>query len=231
MRYKYLFIDLDDTVWDFAQNAEDTFREIYEEFSYDQFFDSFEQFYTIYKLRNAELWQRYGAGKITKDELNQDRFSFPLLQVGVQNSALSMAFSKRFFEEIRTKKKLMPHALEALAYLCEKGYSLHVLSNGFRKLQEDKIKASGVLPYFQTLIFSEDIHVHKPFLEIFEYALKQAGATAEHSIMIGDNFQADIFGAKRAGIDQLYYNYYQCKETTFKPTYEVISWDEIRTIM
>ena len=81
--YKCLFLDLDDTLWDFSGNAEETFREVYELYAFHRYFDSFEQFYSLYKQRNAALWKEYGDGAITKDELNRQRFAYPLLCVGV----------------------------------------------------------------------------------------------------------------------------------------------------
>ena len=47
-RYKNLFIDLDDTVYDFSAASEESFRETYELLQYSRFFDSFEQYLSIY---------------------------------------------------------------------------------------------------------------------------------------------------------------------------------------
>ena len=115
--YKSIFIDLDDTVWAFSENARDTFQDMYEKYHFERYFDSFHQFYTIYSGRNEILWGEYGAGHITKDELNDMRFSYPLQQVGVEDKALVKAYSDDFFAEIVYKKKTMPHAVEALEYL------------------------------------------------------------------------------------------------------------------
>ena len=43
-------------------------------YSFDRYFDSFDHYYTLYQQRNTELWIEYGEGKITKDELNRQRF-------------------------------------------------------------------------------------------------------------------------------------------------------------
>lgn len=77
MKYKNLFFDLDDTIWAFSQNARDTFEEVYQKYSFDRYFDSFNHYYTLYQQRNTELWIEYGEGKITKDELNRQRFFYP----------------------------------------------------------------------------------------------------------------------------------------------------------
>ena len=83
MKYKNLFFDLVDTIWAFSQNARDTFEEVYQKYSFDRYFDSFDHYYTLYQQRNTELWIEYGEGKITKDELNRQRFFYPLQAVGV----------------------------------------------------------------------------------------------------------------------------------------------------
>ena len=76
MKYRNLFFDLDDTIWAFSRNARDTFEEVYRKYSFERYFDSFDHYYTIYQQRNTELWIEYGEGKITKDELNRQRFSY-----------------------------------------------------------------------------------------------------------------------------------------------------------
>lgn len=43
--YKSIFIDLDDTVWAFSENARDTFQDMYEKYHFERYFDSFHQFY------------------------------------------------------------------------------------------------------------------------------------------------------------------------------------------
>ncbi len=87
MKYKNLFFDLDDTIWAFSQNARNTFEEVYQKYSFDRYFDSFNHYYTLYQQRNTELWVEYGEGKITKDELNSQRFFYPLQAVGVKDEA------------------------------------------------------------------------------------------------------------------------------------------------
>ena len=97
--YRSIFIDLDDTVWAFTENARDTFQDMYDKYHFDRYFRSFSHFYTLYSGKNEELWNEYGAGRITKDELNEQRFSYPLLQVGVTDKALVKAYSDNFFDD------------------------------------------------------------------------------------------------------------------------------------
>ena len=67
--YRSIFIDLDDTVLAFTENARDTFQDMYDKYHFDRYFRSFSHFYTLYSGNNEELWNEYGAGRITKDEM------------------------------------------------------------------------------------------------------------------------------------------------------------------
>ena len=201
MKYKNLFFDLDDTIWAFSQNARDTFEEVYQKYSFDRYFDSFDHYYTLYQQRNTELWIEYGEGKITKDELNRQRFFYPLQAVGVEDEALAEQFSKDFFAIIPTKSTLMPHAKEVLEYLAPK-YNLYILSNGFRELQSCKMRSAGVDGYFKKVILS-----------------------------IGDSWEADITGAHGVGMHQAFYNVTERTTFPFLPTYHIHSLKELMDLL
>lgn len=224
--YKSIFIDLDDTVWAFSENARDTFRDMYEIYHFERYFDSFQHFYHLYCRRNEELWNMYGRGEITKEDLNEQRFSYPLWQVGVSDKTLVKTYSDHFFKDIVYKKKLMPHAKEALDYLSSK-YRLYILSNGFRELQEQKIRSAGVESFFKKVILSEDIGVHKPRPEIFYFALSATQSEVRTSLMIGDNWDNDVAGAKGVGMGAIYYNPNRQVDLSFKPDFVMEDWMDI----
>jgi len=228
--YKSIFIDLDDTLWHFTANANETFHEMYVKYGFERYFDSFDHFYTLYKKRNQELWVEYGDGKISKDELNSERFFYPLQAVGVSDAALAKRYSDDFFSVIPTKSQLLPYAKEALDYLSFK-YRLFILSNGFRELQFQKMRSSGISHYFEKVILSEDIHVHKPYPEIFNFALSATQSRLQDSLMIGDSWEADIVGAKGVGMHQMFFNYTRRSEYPFYPTYLINSLEEIPSIL
>mgnify|MGYP000266123001 CR=1 FL=1 len=230
MKYKNLFFDLDDTIWAFSQNARDTFEEVYQKYSFDRYFDSFDHYYTLYQQRNTELWIEYGEGKITKDELNRQRFFYPLQAVGVEDEALAEQFSKDFFAIIPTKSTLMPHAKEVLEYLAPK-YNLYILSNGFQELQSRKMRSAGVDRYFKKIILSEDLGVLKPWPEIFHFALSATQSEVRDSLMIGDSWENDVAGAKGVGMHQVFYNVTGKEELPFQPTYHISNLKELMQIL
>ena len=204
--YDVLFIDLDDTLYDFTSNSTDAYREVYAFMEYGRWFRSFEHYYEIYWARNKELWVLYADSKITKEQLNAERYTHPLRVMGVPDAD---AVGARFWEESMKRlplgARLMPHAREVLEYLKPR-YRIYILSNGFAELQSRKMQSAGIAHYFDGVVLSEDIGVNKPHRAIFDHALRVAGVTADRALMIGDNYEVDIKGACGAGIDQVFYN-------------------------
>ena len=208
MPYKNLFFDLDDTLWAFSANARDTYEEMYRKYDYDRFFDSFEHYYSLYQRRNLELWVEYADGKVTKEELNRQRYLYPLEAVGAGDSALAEAYEKDALATIPTKSKLMPHAREVLEYLSAK-YNLYILSNGFKELQFHKMRSSDIDKYFRKVVLSDDIGILKPWPEIFHFALSATQSELNDSLMIGDSWENDIAGAKAAGWKTVWMNHHR----------------------
>jgi putative hydrolase of the HAD superfamily len=230
MKYKHLFFDLDHTLWDFDANAEETLTEIYAHFSLaGRGVIAFKDFYTHYLQHNNILWDRYHKGLIPAEELKWKRMWRTLLEFKVADEKLSKEMSEKFLEILPTKKRLFPHTKEVLDYLTDKNYELHLITNGFEKTQWTKLDNSGLSNYFTHVVTSESSNSIKPQKEIFDYALNKAGASLHHSIMLGDNLDADIQGAINAGLDNIFVNHINAS-TALKPTYTVSSLKELESI-
>ena len=229
--YKHLFFDLDHTLWDFDANAKETLAEVY------IFFDlekkgvyPFDNFYRHYLHHNEILWDRYHKGFISSEELKWKRMWRTMLEFKIGSEQLSKEMSAKFLEILPTKKILFPHTIEVLEYLSAKGYQLHLITNGFEKVQWSKLNNSGLNKYFTHMITSEASNSLKPKKEIFDYALKKAGANLHESIMLGDNLDADIQGAMNAGMDCIFVNHIQAI-TAMKPTYIIHHLKELEQIL
>jgi putative hydrolase of the HAD superfamily len=107
---------------------------------------------------------------------------------------------------------------------------LHLLTNGFEKVQRLKLSSSNLTKYFKNIITSEISNSVKPKKEIFEYALHKANGKIEECIMIGDNLNADILGAKNAGMDSIFVNHINasCNQD---PTYIIHHLKELESIL
>lgn len=204
--YRHIFFDLDHTLWDFNRNSRETLEELFEIYSLKNYgIEAFEDFVTTYRMVNDRMWDLYRRGVISKGKLRATRFYETLLEFEIDHPEMAADIDREYIARSPHKTHLFPHTLEVLGYLSKK-YAMHIITNGFTEVQDIKLTKSGLKPFFTHKITSELAGVNKPDPKIFAYALNQAGAKRKESIMIGDNLQVDIVGARRVGLDQVYFN-------------------------
>jgi len=231
-KYLDLFIDFDDTLYDTYGNAVIALRETFEAFRLDRFFPNPQVFYDAYWTANIELWGQYAKGQITRPYLIVERFRRPL-SIGQGLSVTEqfcLEMSDRFLEFCSSKPGVIEGAHELMEYLKQRGYRMHMCSNGFHEVQYKKLSACGLKDYFTTIILSEDAGANKPSSLFFDYALRTSGAQRETTLMIGDNLQTDILGARDAGFDTILFNRWNLDPTDI-PTHTVASLREIMEIL
>ena len=228
-KYCCIFFDLDRTLWDFEANSREAFLDMYDKYDLGRIFPDFETFEQTYRQYNRQLWEDYRNGKIAKEVLKYVRFQMTLAAFGRNHLALAKKLGEDYVQISATKTQLFPHTHEALDYLKER-YRLFVITNGFEEVQLKKIRNSKLEGYFKSIITSEKAGVQKPHGEIFHYALEKAGAKAETSLMIGDDVEGDILGARSQGMDQVLFNPHGKQHDT-TPTYEIRSLLELKQIL
>ena len=233
MKYTDLFIDFDDTLYDTHGNAVIALGELYEFLHLDQYFDDPKVFYDDYWSTNIRLWTQYAKGEIERRYLIIERFRHPLsLGKGLNpTDDYCLKASDKFLSLCAIKSGLVDGAKELMDYLRDKGYRMHMCSNGFPEVQNKKLHSCGLFDHFTTIILSEDAGANKPSQQFFDYAFQQSGASPETTIMIGDNFNTDIMGAKKAGLDTIYFNRFPEYPASEPVTYEVHSLHDIIGIL
>lgn len=229
-QYKHLFFDLDNTLFDFDGAAKIALQQLFEEQKLDSHYLNFDEFYTTYLPINMQLWDEYKHNLVTKDEVKYGRFDKTLATKNINNLELATLLGDSFLEKITHIHVLIPDCLNVLDQLKPK-YKMHIISNGFTEVQHSKLEKTGLAPYFEWVILSEQVKVQKPNRTIFEHAVKNANAKIKESLMIGDNFEADIAGAKNVGMDQAWYMYSNTFSPTFEPTYTINHLTDLLTFL
>lgn len=203
---KHLFFDLDHTLWDFDKNSEAALRILYADFNLGEHIRSFQTFHTTYKKVNTQLWRAYGKGQITKEDLRVKRFSKSLRKLEVKNPVLSEQLAEGYVHLSPLQKNLFPGTIEVLSSLKKDGFDLHIITNGFREIQEIKLRNTDIRDFFDVVLCSEEMGKQKPHPLVFHTALERAGAKKNESIMIGDNLHTDVMGASRSGIQAILFD-------------------------
>jgi putative hydrolase of the HAD superfamily len=228
--YKHLFFDLDGTLWDFAQNSEETLLDLFNDYQLGKAKGvGFEDFHRVYSQINNGLWEQYRQGKLAKDVLSIQRFSLTLLHFGIDDSGLAEELSVAYVQRSPRKTRLLPYAIETLTELSN-NYQVHLITNGFIEVQETKISLSGIEAYIRHMITSEEVGCLKPCKDIFDFAIKKTGALASESLMIGDDYAIDIEGGAKAGMDTVYFNPLQNPGGSYA-TYTITCLSELKEIL
>ena len=201
----HIFFDLDHTLWDFEKNSALTFEKI---FQLNNIEIDLDRFLEVYVPINFRYWKLYREEKIDKASLRYGRLNdaFNLLDIEVKRKMI-YKLSEDYITFLSSFNHLFEGTIEILEYLHLK-YKLHIITNGFKEIQQGKLNNANIDKYFVTVTNSEMVGVKKPNPKIFKHALNVARAKQENSIMIGDNYEADILGALNIGLDAIYLNYH-----------------------
>lgn len=198
-----IFFDLDHTLWDFEKNSALAFETV---FKMQDLEVNMNDFLSFYVPINREYWERYRKDKVTQKELRYGRLkdTFDLMEFSIEDEKIGL-LSEQYIHYLPKYNHLFEGTIEILEYLMPK-YNLHIITNGFAEIQENKLNNSYITHYFKSITNSEMAGVKKPNHKIFEYALDLAKAKKENSIMIGDCIEADVQGALDAGLDAILFN-------------------------
>ena len=230
MKYKHLFFDLDHTLWDFDRNSAESIAELFETFRLaDVGIASAAEFSRHFIAVNRQLWADYDRNIITHGYIRQNRFPMVFRSLGVDESAIQVDLNAEYLHLLPRKPHLLESARTVLDYL--KGrYTMHIITNGFADIQAVKMDSAEISHFFTHVVTNGVIDAKKPDPVIFQYALEISGADVAESLMIGDNYEADILGAKGVGMDTVFYNTAGAVVGD-PPTYDIRHWNELMAIL
>ena len=164
------------------------------------------------RLRIAR-WEHYyfgGSAEIRSDRVtftdspsfweNYSRRQLAVLGASPEQvSGIAPKLSQRMSESYRPLDIIPDDLVETLAVLKEQGYSLGVLSNR-DKSYSGYLAERGLDEFFSLAVFAGEAGMYKPDPGVFHYLLEKAGVSADESIYVGDNYYADVVGAREAGM-------------------------------
>ena len=208
MKKRFIF-DLDGTLLqgDFRREKE-YFRSMLSDLDADKFISS----YFEKLLEYESLYKKY-------DVLNLSRFLSDELKLNIEPELIYGWIDVNS----TMNDKLLPETKCMLEYLKSKGMSLVVLTNWFKYTQEQRLKNSGILLYFDE-VFTGDMFL-KPNEE--SYLAACGNYDVSECVMIGDTIEKDVLGPKKFGIDSIYYNP-ENKEYEKEKILSISSFDKIR---
>ncbi|MDZ5607984.1 YjjG family noncanonical pyrimidine nucleotidase [Bacillus pseudomycoides] len=216
MKYKVIFFDVDDTLFDFSVSEKNALHKAFVDFELPT---GLVDYKNSYEEISKVLWRDLEQGIITLSELGVERFKRLFLEHKLEINA--DIFNSIYLGYLGAEI----HMVSGAADLCDTlaDYRLAIITNGFTNVQKSRIKGSPLCDTFEHIIISEEVGFQKPARGIFDYAFSKLEITDKASVlMIGDSLTSDIQGGINYGIDTCWFNPH-CKEnnTGIKPTYEI----------
>ena len=100
--------------------------------------------------------------------------------------------------------KLYPNVLEAMAKLRSHGCRLWLLSNAQHIFTAYELRLLGLEQAFDGIYISSDYGCRKPDVRFYRSLLQEQGLDPAHCLMVGNDRNTDIAGAKASGLATVY---------------------------
>jgi putative hydrolase of the HAD superfamily len=113
--------------------------------------------------------------------------------------------SKHMGEFYRPASIVPEDVRRALPQLQQAGYLLGVISNRDHPFQ-DLLNELGIGEFFEFSLAAGEVNTFKPEPGVFEHALGRTDLSARDVVYVGDNYYADVVGARRAGLRPVLYD-------------------------
>lgn len=222
LKYQWILFDADETIFEF--NSFLGLQKIMAQANIPFSRDDYERF----QQHSRPLWILYQEGKITADELAQQRFDSLIHRTPFQAQELN----QRLQLEMVTLSPPLSGVPELLAQLYGK-VKMGLITNGYDILQKPRLQHTGLNHYFDLLITSEAVGYAKPDIRIFQAALSQMGEMKpEQVLMVGDSLHSDILGGRQAGMSTCWFNPHDhAKSDTIIPDFEIKNIQEIMQLI
>lgn len=153
--------------------------------------------FELYYTRHRNDLNEPTTAAVLAELLRERGFSLPADTLREAMRAMFAVTQSNWFPE--------KEALPTLRQLRERGLQVGLISNAS---DDDNTQAlvdkGGFRPYLEFILSSAAIGKRKPHPEIFKAALKHLKVPPWQAIMVGDDYEADVVGANRAGIQSIW---------------------------
>lgn len=198
--YKFLLLDMDDTILDFKKAEEVALKKTLRSFS----LEPTEEVCARYSQINQGYWEMLERKEITREALKVQRFGDLFEEYGIQID--SELCAKRYVENLAQGHYFMPGAEKAVQRLSKK-YKLYLVSNGATDVQMSRLQSAGIGKFFQEVFISQQVGVDKPDKLFFERCFAEIPEIdKEKTMIVGDSLTSDILGGRNAGIATCWIN-------------------------
>lgn len=202
MKYKAIFFDFDDTLVHSDPPVFDVFLPACEaaglSFDEDQVREGHRYLYEYFSGNSAQ--KEFETLDNDLEKFHQQLTTNVLVSMGAEHGKAKAAVqSENLSVALPRGRCCYPEVFPMLDHCKEQGYLMGVITNNSANIAEQCVE-HGLDHYFEFVISRIDAGCSKPEAGIFEAALNHVGIKPEDTVHVGDNYYADVMGAKNVGI-------------------------------
>lgn len=223
---EFLFLDLDDTIFDFQKAEHIALSKTLRFFGLEPSNEVMER----YSVINRAHWQRLERKELTREEVLVGRFATLFREKNIQ--AEPAAVARKYEDFLSQGHYFLPGAENALKRLAE-NYKLYLASNGTAKVQAGRLESSGISKYFREIFISQEIGADKPDKAYFDRCAERIPHYDPRKAMIvGDSLTSDIQGGINAGMATVWVNpRHKTHPTHIVPDYEIEALSQLEELL
>lgn len=225
-RYQYLLFDADNTLFDFDQTAKDAFAATFGAFGIKQEAHHYDQYFEI----SQQCWRDFEDKKIDQNTLRRVRFELFFEAAKIEGNALQ--FNNQYLQNLIHHSSLLEGAMELLQQLHGK-IPMAIITNGLKDIQPHRLQQTGLTPFFETIVISDEIGVSKPHAPFFDHTFEKINFPKKSEVLvIGDSLSSDILGGHNYGLDTCWFNPKGLQNyLEIEPTYEIGDLKELQQLI
>jgi putative hydrolase of the HAD superfamily len=233
-----IYFDLDDTLCAYWAASRKGLREAFEESGIDveKGVSAWRKVFSTFspEIKTERWYEHYlESGEPTRTE----HMRRVLEEMGQPDAERAKALSSRYATLRDSHLALFPESQDVLAFLKDSGqFKLGLITNGPADVQRQEIVTLGIGGFFDHILIEGEFKLGKPHLQIFAEACAKWGLQPSQMLFVGNAFEHDVQGAKRAGWHALWVNKAEEENPGTQPQpdeeivdlWEVIDWLGIR---
>lgn len=225
-KYKALFFDFDDTLFDFQKSEYIALKAAFERYDIDFTPEN----YALYVAENKAYWRDFEKG-IFKNETDSAirfrRFADILGRADIDENEMC----DYYLDVLSSTAFEIDNSVSVLRTL-SRDYDIYIITNSLKRVNDRRSAIGGILPYVKQRFISESIGISKPQKGFFDYCFAHIPYTKEQTLLIGDSLRSDIQGGIAYGLDTCWFNRTHQENTEHLPiTYEIHSLSQLQEIL
>lgn len=222
---RYIFFDLDDTIFDFKRAERIALEKALREFG----IEPTDKILSRYSEINISQWKLLELGRLTREDVKVRRYRLLFDEMGLDLNPEQV--TAVYEKNLGIGHYFIDGAEEMIKALFGK-YHLYIVSNGATVVQESRLASSDIVNYFDGIFISQSVGFDKPDVRFFEKCFEGIdGFSRENAVIFGDSLSSDIQGGINARIKTIWYNPKGNTAEGIKPDFQINSLTQLPSLI